>query len=70
MGRSAGDPESQEENWRVFEESREESLRLRETEITLRFRKAREHDGGEPDTVISEYSVFHEVLAPRTYGGK
>ena len=100
---SAAEPESQEENIRVFEESREESLRLRETETTLSFRKADEmtvngrefsivadvselldeHGAGvytvvllaslekgseEPDTVISEYSIFHGVRAPGGYG--
>ena len=103
VGRSAGDPESQGENSRIFEESREKSLRLRETEINLNFRKAREmtadgrefslladmselldeHGAGvytvvllasltegsrEPDTVISEYSIFHMVQPPGTYG--
>ena len=104
VGRSAAEPESLEENSRIFQESREKSLRLRETEITLSFRKAREMtaDGGEfslvadvselleqhgagvytlvllasveggpgePDTVISEYSIFHGVRSPGGYGG-
>ena len=30
------------EDWTVFEESKEESLRIRETETTLSFRKAQE----------------------------
>ena len=42
VGQIAAEPESLEENWRVFEESKEESLRLRETEMTLNIRKARE----------------------------
>ena len=100
VGRSTGEPASQEENIRVFEESREKSLRVRETELSLSFRKAEEmiaeanefslradmndtleKDGpgvytvvliaaleegsGEPDTVISEYSIFHETRPPR-----
>ena len=104
VGRSAAEPESLEENSRIFQESREKSLRLRETEITLSFRKVREMtaDGGEfslvadvselleqhgagvytlvllasveggpgePDTVISEYSIFHGVRSPGGYGG-
>ena len=28
-----------------------------------------EISSGEPDTVISEYSIFHEVRAPGEYGG-
>ena len=102
VGRGAGAPESQEESLRVFEESREQSLRLRETELTMNFRKAREMtaEGSEfsliadvselldeqgpgvytvvlvaqledspeeQDTVISEYSIFHEVRPPRSY---
>ena len=102
VGRSADEPESQEENLRVFEDSKEKSLRLRETELTLSFRKAREmtaeagefslladvselmdkhgpgvytvvlvasleQGSGEPNTMISEYSIFHEVRAPRSY---
>ena len=39
---SAGNPESQEESSKIFEESKEESLQLRETEMTLNVRKARE----------------------------
>ena len=42
VGQSAAEPESHEENSRIFEESKEESLRLRETEMTLNFRKAKE----------------------------
>ena len=102
--RSAAEPESQEENMRMFENSRERSERVQETELTLRFRKAEEmtargrefylradmsemldergpgvytvvliaelegRAGGEPDTVISESSIFHEVRAPGGYG--
>ena len=40
--RSAENPKSQEESSRIFEESKEESLQLRETEMTLSVRKARE----------------------------
>ncbi len=104
VGKSAAEPESQEESYRMFEESKERSETLRETELTLSIRKARELtvDGrefylrtdmselldergpgvytvvliaeleeksmGEPDTVISEYSIFHEVKAPEGYG--
>ena len=102
-GKSTGEPESQKESLKVFEESREESLRLRETEITMTIRKAREmtakgnefslradvsqllqehgpgvytvvllasleEGSGEPDTVISEYAIFHEIRPPTTYG--
>ena len=103
VGRSASAPESQDESFRMFEESRERSGQLRERELTLVFRKARElkaevgefsvradmselvdehgpgvytvvliaeleeTSGGEPDTVISEYSIFHEVAAPGGY---
>ena len=106
VGRSAEEPASQVENARMFQESKERSESLRETELTLSVRKARELtvDGrefyltadmsemldergpgvytvvliaeleensmGEPDTVISEYSIFHEVRAPVGYGGK
>ena len=42
LEQSAAEPESQAESSRIFEESKEESLRLRETEITLNIRKARE----------------------------
>ena len=42
VGRSAAEPESQGENMRMFEDSRERSEQLRETELTLVFRKARE----------------------------
>ena len=105
VGRSASEPESQVENLRVFEESKEQSLRMRETEITLNFRKALEmtaeggefslvadvselldehgagvytvvliasleEGSGEPETVISEYSIFHGVRAPGGYGGE
>ena len=103
LEQSAAEPESQAESSRIFEESKEESLRLRETEITLNIRKAREltvddrefslaadlsalldergpgvytvvllasleGGPGEPDTVISEYSIFHGVKAPDGYG--
>ena len=103
VGRSAAEPESQEESFRMFEESREKSEQVRETELTLVFRKAEELTAegrefhiradmnglldergpgvytvvliaeleetsrGEPDTVISEYSIFHEVRAPAGY---
>ena len=40
--RSASEPESQEENMKMFEESREKSERVRETELRLVFRKAEE----------------------------
>ena len=39
---SAAEPESQAESSRIFEESKEESLQVRETEKTLTFRKAQE----------------------------
>ena len=104
VGRSATEPESQEENMRMFEESRERSEQFRETELALVFRKAEELTAkgrefhiradmsrildergpgvytvvliaeleeisrGEPDTVISEYSIFHEVRPPGDYG--
>ena len=104
VGRGAAEPESQVESARMFEESRERSERMRETELTLVFRKAQELTAegrefslradvsemldehgpgvytvvliaeleetsrGEPDTVISEYSIFHEVRAPGGYG--
>ena len=42
LGQSAAEPESQAASSRIFEDSKEESLRLRETEITLNIRKARE----------------------------
>lgn len=103
VDRGTDEPVSQEENIEVFLESRQQSLRVEETELTLSFRKAEElsvignefrvradmselldeHgpgvytvallaglEGGleEPDTVISEYSIFHEVRTPTTYG--
>ena len=49
--RSAEDPESQAESSRIFEESKEESLRIRETEKTLTFRKAQERCCSGGDTV-------------------
>ena len=87
----------------MFEESKEKSERVRETELRLIFRKAEELTAegrefhlradmnglldergpgvytvvliaeleeisrGELDTIISEYSIFHEVRAPRGY---
>ena len=102
--RSAAEPESQVESARMFEDSRERSEQMQETELTLRFRKAGEMtasgrefslradmadlldergpgvytvvliaalegmSSGEPDTVISEYSIFHEAQAPTGYG--
>lgn len=104
IGRTAAEPESQVESIRMFEESRARSEQLRETELTLVFRKAEELTAegrefsfradmtrlldehgpgvytvvliaeleeisrGEPDTVISEYSIFHEVRLPGGYG--
>ncbi len=104
LSRSVAEPESQEESLRMFQESKDRSELVRETELTLSVRKAREltvngrefylkadmtelldeygpgvytvvliaeleeKSRGEPDTVISEYSIFHEVRAPRTYG--
>ena len=103
VGQSAAEPESQAESSRIFEESKEESLRLGETEMTLNVRKTREtmaegrdfalvadvselleqhgvgvytvvllasleEGSGEPETVISEYSIFHGVRAPGGYG--
>ena len=56
VGQIAAEPESLEENWRVFEESKEESLRLRETEMTLNIRKARELTVDE-----SEFSLAADV---------
>ena len=105
VGKSAAEPESQVESYRMFEESKERSETLRETELTLSIRKAREltvdgrefylrtdmselleqHgpgvytvvlqaslEGGpeEPDRVISEYSLFHDVRAPVSYDGR
>ena len=62
VGQSAAEPESQEENSRVFEESREESLRLREIEMTLSFRKAREMtaDGGEFSLIADVSELLDE----------
>ena len=40
--RSAAEPESQVESARMFEDSRERSEQMQETELTLRFRKAEE----------------------------
>ena len=104
VGKSAAEPESQEESYRMFEESKERSESVRETELTLSFRRAEEMTArrrefyiradmsemldergpgvytvvliaeleeksmGEPDTVISEYSIFHGVKAPEGYG--
>ena len=104
VGKSAAEPESQVESYRMFEESKERSDSVRETELTLSFGKAEEMTArgrefylradmsemldergpgvytvvliaeleeksmGEPDTVISEYSIFHEVKAPSIYG--
>ena len=104
VGKSAAEPESQEESYRMFEESKERSESVRETELTLSFRKAEEMTArrrefylradmsemldergpgvytvvliaeleeksmGEPDTVISEYSIFHGMKAPEGYG--
>ena len=103
IGRSAAEPESQAESAKIFQDSKERSEQLREKELTLIFRKAREltaegrefslradmseiltergpgvytvvliaelgeRSGGEPDTAILEYSIFHDVRAPRTY---
>ena len=105
IGGSAAEPESQAESIMMFEESKVRSEQLRETELTLVFRKAEELTAGgrefslradvsglleehgpgvytvvliaeleempkgEPDTVISEYSIFHEVRASGEYGG-
>ena len=102
--RSAAEPESQVESARMFQESKARSERVKETELNLSVRKARELtvDGrgfslradmtdvldewgpgvytvvliaeleelssGEPDTAILEYSIFHDVRTPRTYG--
>ena len=103
VGRRTSKPGSQEEDLRVFEESKEKSLQVEETVVTTRFRKAREmtakgnefslvadmsrlleeHGPGvytvvlfaqldensdTPDTAISEYSIFHDVRPPRSYG--
>ena len=103
VGRSAAEPGSQVESARMFQESKERSETVRETELTLSVRKARELtvDGrefyltadmsemldergpgvytvvliaeldeksmGEPDTVISEYSIFHRVSKSGAY---
>ena len=103
VGRSAAEPESQEESARMFQESKERSERVRETELSMSVRKAREltvdgrefslradmtelleewgpgvytvvliaelegRSAGEPDTAISEYSIFHEVRVPTGY---
>ena len=102
--RSAAEPESQAESIRMFEDAREWSEQMQETELTMSFRKAEEMTAsgrefslradmtdllgergpgvytvvlvaeleetsrGEPDTVIAEYSIFHEVRAPGGYG--
>ena len=42
LQRSAAEPESQVESARMFEDSRERSEQMQETELTLRFRKAGE----------------------------
>ena len=104
VDKGAAEPESQEESARMFQESKERSERVRETELSMSVRKAREltvdgrefslradmtellevwgpgvytvvliaelegRSAGEPDTAISEYSIFHEVRAPGSYG--
>ncbi len=103
VGRSAPEPESQAESARMFQESKDRSELVRETELSLMVRKAREltvdgrefylradmtelldeygpgvytvvliaeleeKSAGEPDTAISEYSIFHGVRAPKDY---
>ncbi len=88
----------------MFQESKDRSELVRETELSLMVRKAQEltADGrefslradvsevldehgpgvytvvliaeleeksaGEPDTAVLEYSIFHKVRVPRTYG--
>ena len=104
VGRSAAEPDSREENLRMFQESKERSERVRETELSLSVRRARElvvegndfhltadmsglleargpgvytvvliaelerESDGEPAITISEYSIFHGVRAPGSYG--
>ena len=68
VGRNAGEPESILENWRVFEESKEESLRLRETETTLSYRKAQEMTAdGREFSVVADVSELLEQHGDGVY---
>ena len=66
--RSASDPESQEERSRIFEESKEESLRLRETEMILSYRKAQEMTAdGREFSVVTDVSELLEQHGAGVY---
>ena len=64
VGKSAAEPESQEESYRMFQESKERSG----VYTVVLIAELEEKSMGEPDTVISEYSIFHGVRAPGGYG--
>ena len=103
IGSTAGRPGSRGEMVKAWEEAREKSQRVRESEISIYATKAREltaegdhfalaadltglleehgpgvytvilmaslaDDTGDEGEIISEYSIFHEVRPPRTYG--